>query len=117
LKIIAGLLTPSQGEVLVNGTAIHTLRERVRHRFRACPIGYVFQRSTCYPLAKMWRHISQHPKLHFVQSPEASCLHIPHLLYSATPSTSGTRRPDRTSLPCWWEEGWRRSRRGDEGLS
>jgi ABC-type lipoprotein export system ATPase subunit len=32
---IAGLLTRSQGEVLVDGTPIHTLDERARDRFRA----------------------------------------------------------------------------------
>jgi ABC-type lipoprotein export system ATPase subunit len=43
LNMIAGLLTPSQGEVMVNGTAIHKLGERARDRFRARTIGYVFQ--------------------------------------------------------------------------
>jgi putative ABC transport system ATP-binding protein len=49
LNIIAGLLTPSQGEVLVNGTSIHTLGERARDRFRARTIGYVFQAFNLLP--------------------------------------------------------------------
>ena len=48
-NIIAGLLTPSQGEVLVNGTAIHRLSERARDRFRARTIGYVFQAFNLLP--------------------------------------------------------------------
>lgn len=49
LNVIAGLLTPSQGEVVVNGTAIHTLDERARDRFRARTIGYVFQAFNLLP--------------------------------------------------------------------
>ena len=49
LNIIAGLLPPSQGEVFVNGTAIHTLDERARDRFRARTIGYVFQAFNLLP--------------------------------------------------------------------
>ena len=49
LNIIAGLLFPSQGEVFVNGTAIHTLDERARDRFRARTIGYVFQTFNLLP--------------------------------------------------------------------
>src|SRR5262245_26923795 len=49
LNIIAGLLPASQGEVFVNGTAIHTLDERARDRFRARTIGYVFQAFNLLP--------------------------------------------------------------------
>jgi ABC-type lipoprotein export system ATPase subunit len=49
LHTIAGLLLPSQGEVFVNGTAIHTLDERARDRFRARTIGYVFQAFNLLP--------------------------------------------------------------------
>jgi ABC-type lipoprotein export system ATPase subunit len=49
LHIIAGLLPPSEGEVLVNGTAIHTLGERARGRLRARTIGYVFQAFNLLP--------------------------------------------------------------------
>lgn len=43
LNLIAGILLPDAGEILVNGTGICTLREAARDRFRAANIGYVFQ--------------------------------------------------------------------------
>jgi putative ABC transport system ATP-binding protein len=49
LHTVAGLLPPTQGEVFVNGTAIYTLDERARDRFRARTIGYVFQAFNLLP--------------------------------------------------------------------
>ena len=43
LNLIAGILLPDGGEILVNGTDITKLSEAVRDRFRAANIGYVFQ--------------------------------------------------------------------------
>ncbi len=43
LNILAGLLTPTQGEVTIAGQVINTLSEAKRDRFRAQHIGYVFQ--------------------------------------------------------------------------
>jgi len=44
LNIISGLLKPSQGEVLINGTDLCTLPARARDRFRGRHIGIIFQR-------------------------------------------------------------------------
>ncbi|MGN8059258.1 ABC transporter ATP-binding protein [Pedobacter sp. 22163] len=44
LNIISGLLEPSQGEVLINGTDLYTLPARGRDRFRGRHIGIIFQR-------------------------------------------------------------------------
>ena len=49
LHILAGLLHPSQGEVMVNGVALGSLREKDRDRFRAKTIGYVFQSFNLLP--------------------------------------------------------------------
>jgi len=43
LNIIAGLLIPQQGSVMVAGTELTKLSEAERDRFRADSIGYVFQ--------------------------------------------------------------------------
>ena len=44
LNIISGLLKPSQGGVLINGTDLYTLPAREQDRFRGRHIGIVFQR-------------------------------------------------------------------------
>lgn len=48
-NIVAGLLTPSSGDVLVLGEAIAKLPEAARDRFRARHIGYVFQTNNLLP--------------------------------------------------------------------
>src|SRR5262245_28348892 len=43
LNLIAGILLPDHGQIVVNGTDITVLGESQRDRFRAANIGYVFQ--------------------------------------------------------------------------
>ena len=43
LNLIAGILLPDEGEIVVNGTNPTKLSEAARDRFRAANIGYVFQ--------------------------------------------------------------------------
>ena len=43
LNLIAGLHLPDEGEVIVDGIAVHSLSETARDRLRAHKIGYVFQ--------------------------------------------------------------------------
>jgi len=43
LNLIAGILLPDKGEIVVNGTDPTKLSEAARDRFRAANIGYVFQ--------------------------------------------------------------------------
>jgi putative ABC transport system ATP-binding protein len=43
LNLIAGILLPDKGEIVVNGTDPTKLSEASRDRFRAANIGYVFQ--------------------------------------------------------------------------
>jgi len=43
LNLIAGILLPDEGEIVVNGTNPTQLGEAARDRFRAANIGYVFQ--------------------------------------------------------------------------
>lgn len=43
LNVLAGLLPPPQGRIVVGGVTLYTLSETQRDRFRAQSIGYVFQ--------------------------------------------------------------------------
>ena len=43
LNLIAGILLPDRGEILLNGTDVTKLEEAARDRFRAANVGYVFQ--------------------------------------------------------------------------
>ena len=43
LNLIAGILLPDAGEILIDGTDLTQLGEAARDRFRAAKIGYVFQ--------------------------------------------------------------------------
>lgn len=49
INIVAGILAPTEGQVLVNGQAIYDLSEAGRDRFRAENIGYVFQSYNLIP--------------------------------------------------------------------
>ena len=49
LNIIAGILTPDSGKVVVDGHDIAAMREVVRDRFRATKIGIVFQTFNLLP--------------------------------------------------------------------
>jgi putative ABC transport system ATP-binding protein len=41
--LLAGIHTPASGEILVDGTPVHCLREAERRRFRIARIGFIFQ--------------------------------------------------------------------------
>lgn len=43
LNLIGGLLEPDSGEILVDSTALHSLRGAARDRFRGSTIGMIFQ--------------------------------------------------------------------------
>ncbi|MFO8071080.1 MAG: ABC transporter ATP-binding protein [Polyangia bacterium] len=43
LNVVAGLLTPDSGELLVDGVSVGALSEARRDRFRAQNVGYIFQ--------------------------------------------------------------------------
>lgn len=43
LNLIAGILVPDQGEVIVNGTSVSALADGGRRNFRIANIGFVFQ--------------------------------------------------------------------------
>jgi len=45
LAVAAGLLTPSAGEVVADGLAVHGLAYAARCRWRASAVGFVFQRA------------------------------------------------------------------------
>src|SRR5207249_2383956 len=43
IQLIAGLLTPTEGEVIVSGESLHTLNDKQISAFRNRTIGFVFQ--------------------------------------------------------------------------
>lgn len=49
LHLMAGIITPSRGRVLINGQPIHSWPEARRDAFRAHTIGYVFQSFNLLP--------------------------------------------------------------------
>jgi putative ABC transport system ATP-binding protein len=49
LGLLAGILVPSQGEIVVNGTALQALTGAQRDRFRADHIGIIFQQLNLLP--------------------------------------------------------------------
>ena len=50
LNILAGLLTPTQGEVWLGDQSLYALGEAARDRFRTTRIGYVFQTHHLLPM-------------------------------------------------------------------
>ena len=43
LHLIAGIISPDSGTILLDGHPLHALSESHRDRLRACTIGYIFQ--------------------------------------------------------------------------
>jgi putative ABC transport system ATP-binding protein len=57
LHLIAGILKPDSGTVLLTGQEMSSLKESQRDRLRAGAIGYIFQASTCFkatPASRMF---------------------------------------------------------------
>ncbi len=46
LHLIAGIISPDSGTILLDGHPLHALSESHRDRLRACTIGYIFQTFT-----------------------------------------------------------------------
>ena len=57
LHMIAGLLTPDSGRIVVAGTEMTALREAQRDRLRAGQIGYVFQTFNLLPAFSAWENV------------------------------------------------------------
>lgn len=49
LSLVAGIVVPQQGEIAVDGTALHTLGGARRDRFRADHLGVIFQQLNLLP--------------------------------------------------------------------
>lgn len=49
LNLLAGVLTPQQGEIVLKGEKFHTLGAKQRDRFRSRHIGFVFQQFNLIP--------------------------------------------------------------------
>lgn len=49
LSLLTGILSPTSGSIVINGTDIQTLSSNQRDRFRADNIGYIFQQFNLLP--------------------------------------------------------------------
>ncbi|MFQ6104631.1 MAG: ABC transporter ATP-binding protein [Candidatus Glassbacteria bacterium] len=49
LNVIAGLLTPDEGEVIINGTSLYKLSQRERVAYRRRNFGFIFQAFNLIP--------------------------------------------------------------------
>ena len=58
LGLLAGVLRPEQGEVVVAGTAVHALKPTARDRFRADHLGVIFQQFNLLPFLSVRDNIA-----------------------------------------------------------
>jgi putative ABC transport system ATP-binding protein len=57
LGLIAGILRPDSGHLVVNGTALHTLGSAARDRFRGAAIGFIFQQFNLIPYLSVLENV------------------------------------------------------------
>lgn len=57
LHILAGLLSPQSGEVLLNGVSLYSQSESTRDGLRGKHIGVVFQRAQLLPALSVWDNL------------------------------------------------------------
>ena len=58
INILAGLLTPTEGTVTIDGQDIYALSEAERDAWRRSNIGYVFQTHHLLPLLNSWENVA-----------------------------------------------------------
>ena len=58
LSLIAGVITPQQGEIRVNGTDLHDLKGAARDRIRADHIGYIYQMFNLIPYLSVIENVT-----------------------------------------------------------
>jgi putative ABC transport system ATP-binding protein len=63
LHLIAGLTTPTEGTVVIEGRMISALNDNALSRLRACQIGFVFQRFNLLPTLTIGQNIAVAQKL------------------------------------------------------
>ncbi len=57
LNLLAGLIAPQKGSIIINGTEMYGLKERKKEQFRAANIGLVFQRSFFLPYLSLHENL------------------------------------------------------------
>ncbi len=57
LNLIAGVITPQKGEVIINGNYLNTLKNAQRDNFRANHIGFIFQQFNLIPYLNLIENI------------------------------------------------------------
>lgn len=58
IHLLSGLLKPTSGSVVINGTAMEQLNNRQKNRFRAAQIGLISQQFNLIPYLSVWENIS-----------------------------------------------------------
>lgn len=101
INIVAGILAPTQGKVLVNGQAIYDLSEAGRDLFRAQNIGYVFQSYNLMP------SLSRLLNLPFSKWPKAASLPRQMTMTSMSTRTAKvTKGTKQKTSPLFWARKW-----------
>lgn len=95
VHLIAGLLSPSHGEIRVLGQDIAALTESQRDRFRGRHIGFVFQQLHLIPALTVRENVAVAQRLARSSTRRG---HIDELLARLGLQDLGTRRPDALSL-------------------
>ena len=57
LGLIAGILRPGRGHIVVNGAALHAMGASARDRFRGAEIGFIFQQFNLIPYLSMLENV------------------------------------------------------------
>ena len=58
INIVAGLLTPSEGTISIDGQSVYALSEAERDAWRQQHIGYVFQTHHLLPMFNAWENVA-----------------------------------------------------------
>jgi putative ABC transport system ATP-binding protein len=96
LNLMAGIDAPDQGEVLVDGVALHTLNERGRTLFRRERIGFVFQAFNLIPTLTVEENLLLPLEL-AGKTTEADRVRARDLLHQVGLGDRGPSWPDRLS--------------------
>ncbi|GIO24605.1 ABC transporter ATP-binding protein [Oceanobacillus sp. J11TS1] len=95
LTIAGGLQTPTNGEVVINGTALSDIKEKKRAKLRLKEVGFVLQASNLVPYLNVAQqmHVLDKVKKGNMGREEAEALYqslgIEHLLYNFPKDLSG----------------------------
>jgi putative ABC transport system ATP-binding protein len=76
LSLLAGLLNPKKGRIVLNGTDIHTLPTTARDAFRGKHIGFVFQQPHLIPALTVLQNVLMAPFMAGVKTDKAHAMKL-----------------------------------------